>query len=209
MTYASRASQTELTKLLRRRPDPAELALVQTAPHEIAFKLDEGDLVHAVLRWITRDYLTRTGRGLLIMASVTGVLLTMMISVIAQSLPLAIAGAGISSVPTILAAFIHKRRVRERFASTPALTSPRTVIIGVDGVTETFEGGERAFPWSAITDAVIDERQLALRAGREEIVVPRRAFLGSGHLEGFLVLISAYRHGMRGERDESWPPRPR
>jgi hypothetical protein len=209
MTYATRASQTELTKLLRRRPDPAELALVQTAPHEIAFTLDSGDLVHAVLRWITKDYLTRTGRGLLIMAAVTGLLLTMVVSIIAQSLPLAILGAAISSVPLILAMFIHKRRVRERFASTPALASPRAVIIGLEGVTETFVDGERAFPWSAITDAVIDKRQLALRAGREEIIVPRRAFLGSGHLEGFLVLISAYRHGMRGEGDESWPPRPR
>ena len=85
----------------------------------------------------------------------------------------------------------------------------RTVTISPEGILEMWPSGGRSLAWNLVHRPAIDSQQLYIRTHEGEILIPRRAFLGGGHLQGFVIQISAYRHGMAAERDEAWPPRPR
>lgn len=198
-----------LTRLLRNAPDESALAGALQAPRTVTFRLDASDIAQAERRWITHEYLTRTTRGWLVMIACTGYLFTLLGYLTSMSMPFAVVGCAGSTLLIILAFALEHRAVKRRIAQPPGLDGERTVTISPEGVAETWPDGGRSVTWDQIRRPVIDSRQLYLRTDEGEILVPRRAFLGGGHLQAFVIQVSAFRHGMAAEHSETWPPKPR
>ena len=224
--YAPSFKRKDLLQILRRQPDPDSFVLAQNAPHSVTFTLNEDDFVQAERRWITHEYLTRTARGCLVMVGLIPFAYLVVMSVIsalsksagpiAQNLPLILLSIILSVTLAAVTVAIHVRMVRLRQHSEPG--HPRTVRIDSRGIAETYDSRpteeatsdprERLIPWESVREATLDRRQIYIRYDRGEVLIPRRAFLGGGHLEGFLTLIAGYRARMEPLAEESWPRKP-
>lgn len=198
-----------LTRLLRNAPDEATLAGALQAPRTVTFRLDASDITQAERRWITHEYLTRTTRGWLVMIACTGYLFTLLGYLTSLNLPFAVVGCAVSTLLIVLAFYLQHRAIKRRIAEPPGLDGERTVTISPEGVLEMWPGGGRSVAWNQVRRPVIDSQQLYLRTHEGEILIPRRAFLGGGHLQAFVIQVSAYRHGIVAEHDDTWPPKPR
>jgi len=222
---------SHLDNLLHSESDAATLAQVSEVPHSVSFILDPADIRQAETRWITRELLTHSLRGWLVMGALIGYLLVFMIWVLTLNRILFMALFIVMTLPIGIAWLLQNQAIKQRLENTPELREETTITIDRAGVIRALSNVTALYPWEIVREVIVDERQVYVRLdssaaelidrdGRQlpanndyaktrEILIPRRAFLGSGHLEGFLILISAYRAGTKFESETVWPPKPR
>jgi len=227
---SSRKTST-LDNLLHSEPDAATLAQVSEVPHSVSFMLDPADIRQAETRWITRELLTHSVRGWLVMWALIAFTVIFFALLFTMENALILALIVVPVLPIITAWLLQNQTIERRLKNTHELHEETEIAINRAGVARAFSNVTVLYPWEIVREVIVDERQVYIRvdslsaeridrdglqlhanndsAKTREILIPRRAFLGSGHLEGFLILISAYRSGTKFESETVWPPKPR
>ena len=220
-----------LDRFLRDKPDEAALAQAAEVPRGVSFMLDPADIHHAEARWISQELLTHSLRGRLLMASLIGYLAAFILWCIIMQATLPLVLTIFLTLPAAAGWWLHKQSIRERLVNTRELREETTITLDPAGIVQEMRSGAARYPWEAVREVIVDDRQIYVRIDgfiteridgpggplpsngdhpeRREVLIPRRAFLGSGHLEGFLIMIAAYRSGLRPQTEAAWPPKPR
>ncbi len=101
-----------------------------------------------------------------------------------------IAGVGIPSIVTGLAALLIESRVRNSYESRPNFHFPIIYILGQNGLNITFASGQGTLDWSHLNACVETAYQFCLVAGPQDVfVLPKRCLTGDEEVKAVRHLI--------------------
>lgn len=101
-----------------------------------------------------------------------------------------IAGVGIPSIVTGLAALLIESRVRNSYESRPNFHFPIIYVLGQNGLNITFASGQGTLDWSHLNACVETAYQFCLVAGPQDVfVLPKRCLTGDEEVTAVRLLI--------------------
>lgn len=101
-----------------------------------------------------------------------------------------IAGVGIPSIATGLAALLIESRVRNSYESRPNFHFPIIYVLGQNGLNITFASGQGTLDWSHLNACVETAYQFCLVAGPQDVfVLPKRCLTGDEEVTAVRLLI--------------------
>ena len=101
-----------------------------------------------------------------------------------------IAGVGIPSILTGLAALLIESRVRNSYESRPNFHFPIIYVLGQNGLNITFASGQGTLDWSHLNACVETAYQFCLVAGPQDVfVLPKRCLTGDEEVTAVRLLI--------------------